>query len=316
MLRKKDKGSLQGGSKSEADPILEKIWKSNCPNKVKHFIWRFAHNNHPLRKNLQWRGMKLDTKCPVCDRLDEDGAHLFFKCKMAKQIWRELKLEKESRCLSGLGIAHDVIEHILKSAKDKLQLMFIGLWFIWTERNLIREEGRRHPAEAVARAVKIYTAELDVTVQTHKRTQVQREARWARPPEGYLKLNCDASFIPDKKCGGWGFFIRDCDGDVVLCGWGRVNHLLSAFQAEAIACLQGIQAACTLGIGRLIVETDALKVKQALSSDDTDLSVAGGIIEELRFIISTSFSSFECVYIPRNCNKAAHVLAAVGVSST
>jgi len=80
--------------------------------------------------------------------------------------------------------------------------MFIGLWFIWTERNLIREEGRRCPAEAMARAIKIYTAELDETVQTHQRTQVQREARWARPPEGYLKLNCDASFIPEKKCGG------------------------------------------------------------------------------------------------------------------
>ena len=102
----------------------------------------------------------------------------------------------------------------------------------------------------------------------------------------------------------------------MLYGWGRVNHLLSAFQAEAIACLQGVQAACTLGIGRLIVETDALKVKQALSSEETDLFITGGIIEELKFIISTSFSSFECVYILRICNKAAHVLAAVGVSST
>jgi hypothetical protein len=43
---------------------------------------------------------------------------------------------------------------------------------------------------------------------------------WRRPPEGYLKLNCDASFIPSELCGGWGFLIRDNDGEVVLSGWG------------------------------------------------------------------------------------------------
>jgi hypothetical protein len=72
---------------------------------VKHFIWRFAHNSHPLRKNIEQRGMKLDTKCPVCNRLDEDSAHLFMKCKLAKQIWRELKLEKEWASLCGIGTA-------------------------------------------------------------------------------------------------------------------------------------------------------------------------------------------------------------------
>jgi len=42
-----------------------------------------------------------------------------------------------------------------------------------------------------------------------------------------------------------------------------VNHLLNALQAELIACLQGVQAASNLGIGHLILETDALMVKQA-----------------------------------------------------
>jgi hypothetical protein len=89
----------------------------------------------------------------------------------------------------------------------------------------------------VERAIKIYAGETGVLSKTQQRAQVQRVARWARPQEGHLKLNCDASFIPERKCGGWGFLIRDSDGDVVLSGWGRVNHLLNAFQAEAIACL-------------------------------------------------------------------------------
>jgi hypothetical protein len=71
-----------------------------------------------------------------------------------------------------------------------------------------------------------------------------------------------------------------------------------------------------LGIGQLILETDALKVKQALTSELQDLSAAGTLVDELKFVTLTSFLSFECVQIPRTCNKAAHVLAALGVGST
>jgi hypothetical protein len=58
-----------------------------------------------------------------------------------------------------------------------------------------------------------------------------------------LKLKGDASFQPSSMEGSWGFLISDSDGDVVLNGYGKVNHLLNAFQAELIACLQGVQAA-------------------------------------------------------------------------
>jgi len=91
---------------------------------------------------------------------------------------------------------------------------------------------------------------------------LRKVRRWERPPEGVLKLNCDASFYEEGNYGGWGFIIRDSDGDVVLAGWGRVNHLLNPLQAKIIACLQGVQAASNLGIAHLIVETDALKIKQ------------------------------------------------------
>jgi hypothetical protein len=58
--------------------------------------------------------MKLDTKCPVCQRLDGDGGHLFLKCKLARHVWRELKLEREWENLNDLVNARDVIEQILK----------------------------------------------------------------------------------------------------------------------------------------------------------------------------------------------------------
>jgi hypothetical protein len=46
------------------------------------------------------------------------------------------------------------------------------------------------------------------------------------------------------------FLIRDSDGDAVQAGRGKINNLLSAFQAELIACLQEVQAAADLLIGQ------------------------------------------------------------------
>ena len=72
--------------------------------------------------------------------------------------------------------------------------------------------------------------------------------------------------------------IRDSDGDIVITGRGKVDHLLNAFQGELIAYLQGIQTAIELGIGKLIVETDAKMVVQALSSNAFDDSAVGVLV--------------------------------------
>jgi hypothetical protein len=91
---------------------------------------------------------------------------------------------------------------------------------------------------------------------------------------------------------------------------------VNPLQAEIIACLQGVQAANNLGIGHLILETDALKIKQGWASNQEDLSVTGSLMEELKSFTYANFIRCDCNHVPRECNKAAHVLAALGVGST
>jgi len=140
----------------------------------------------------------------------------------------------------------------------------------------------------------------------------RRSGRWSKPPAGKLKLNCDASFLPGTSMGTWGFVIRDSDGDAVSAGRGKVEHLLGAFQAELISCLHGVQEAVRLGIGNLVLETDALQVRQALCSNDFNASVAGGLVAELKFLVHVNFNCFQCLCVPRECNRVAHEIAASG----
>ena len=67
-------------------------------------------------------------------------------------------------------------------------------------------------------------------------------------------------------------------GDVVITGRGRVDHLLNAFHDELVACLRGIQTGVDLGIGHLIVETDAKLVVQAVSTNDFDNAIVGLLV--------------------------------------
>ena len=106
--------------------------------------------------------------------------------------------------------------------------------------------------------------------------------------------------------------IRDSDGDIVITGRGKVDHLLNTFQGELIACLQGIQTAIDLGIGKLIVETDAKMVVQALSSNAFDDSAVGVLVAEIKSLASSNFISFKCVFRVRECNRAANELAKLG----
>ena len=57
------------------------------------FAWRMAHNSLPMRRNIARKGVKIDTVCPMCNCLDEDCGHLFFKCKRVKQCWPQMNLE-------------------------------------------------------------------------------------------------------------------------------------------------------------------------------------------------------------------------------
>ena len=54
-------------------------------NKVKMFVWRVAHNSLQVKLNIARRGVDLDTRCPMCWRLDEDGGPLLSKMQVGEK---------------------------------------------------------------------------------------------------------------------------------------------------------------------------------------------------------------------------------------
>jgi hypothetical protein len=108
--------------------------------------------------------------------------------------------------------------------------------------------------------------------------------------------------------GGWCFIVRDDQGDVVLAGTGNEKILMNAFHAELLGCLAGASAAAQLGLHKVVFEIDPTLLKSALDGEDYLLSSMGGIITELKLVLS-DFVVSSVQVCPITCNRVADALA-------
>ena len=103
---------------SEQSPVWNMIWNLKLSGKVRIFLWRLCHNSLPTRMNIKRKKVDLDTRCPMCYRADEDGGHLFIKCKRVRAVWRSLLLEDVRLSLLDAATPLLVVESILALPKE------------------------------------------------------------------------------------------------------------------------------------------------------------------------------------------------------
>jgi hypothetical protein len=79
--------------------------------------------------------MDVDTVCPMCERLDADGGHLFLHCKHVQILWRRLNLEDARMQLEKCKNAKDMLMSIFGMEQGKRLLIISLLWQWWIARN-------------------------------------------------------------------------------------------------------------------------------------------------------------------------------------
>ena len=55
---------------------------------------------------------------------------------------------------------------------------------------------------------------------------------------------------------------------------------------------------------------------KAIKSNSYEGSAVGHLIDEVKSLLGSNFLGFECVFVGRDCNRAAHELAALGYLCT
>jgi ribonuclease HI len=314
------KGKKQVGE-SSMQPRIDKInwsslWKQKIRPKVIQFIWRLAHNSLALRSNIKRRGMDADTLCPMCARLDEDGGHLFLKCKMVKKVWRSMCMEAIRLRLIEMRTGEVVVRCILQIPETERKAVMIMLWCWWSVRNKVNAGEEQLYLPVVEQRIQhmLMEEEMSRPARPVPLQHNQCVKRWRKPPEGLLKINFDGSFLKDTGQAGWGFIIRDHDGEAILAGAGRSQQLPDAMAAEAMACIQALRAANQMGISHIQLETDSVNLKTALISDEFDRGVGGWLFMEARDVLVSDFMLDNVLHCNRSCNMVAHALAHSGLN--
>jgi hypothetical protein len=207
-------------SPSHEPPFWAKIWNLKLPAKVRIFIWRLSHNSLPLRMNIKRKKIDLDTRCPMCYRVDEDGGHLFLKCKKVKQIWRQSLLEDVRITLAEAPNPMAMFDTICALPKEKRDHVLILLWDWWTTRNKVNAGEMERSPEVVCGIINRHRVDFrknttvnifsegDASTVPHPSTIV-----WKKPPSEWVKINFDASFVESSRSGAWGFVARSDSGN-------------------------------------------------------------------------------------------------------
>jgi ribonuclease HI len=199
---------------------------------------------------------------------------------------------------------------------EKRILVCCLLWQWWSNRNKINANEKAKKTEEVVAQIKYWTAKsLQYCRKGSSETGAKAVMTWGRPEEDIIKINVDASFLAVERRGGWGFVARDHHGDVVGAGAGKLHHVESAASAEAQACDAALHQAAQWGMTRIVVESDAQNLVRAVQSTNLDRAPEGVVYRDIRLFAQLNFSLISFVYSPRNCNKVAHALVAIGVSS-
>ncbi|PON87267.1 Ribonuclease H-like domain containing protein [Trema orientale] len=139
-----------------------------------------------------------------------------------------------------------------------------------------------------------------------------KNEKWHPPELGVLKLNVDAAVNLGEGTIGVGAVIRDYKGDVMGAMAKRIKGSFDPYIAECFAIREGLAFAKESFLHVRMVETDSLRVVNALGRYDK-YAEESLILDDVKcLLLEADDGSY--MFILRNGNRASHTLARFALS--
>lgn len=136
---------------------------------------------------------------------------------------------------------------------------------------------------------------------------VTSQVKWKAPSDGWLKINVDAGQAGGG-LSGLGVVCRDTEGSILSCAAVQIRANWETPIAEARAVLEGVVMAKSLGLQKVIIESDCQRVVQALQKQEKGSSSFNLIIDDIFSVIPSSLQVVWS-FVKRVGNRVAHELA-------
>ncbi|RYR72825.1 hypothetical protein Ahy_A02g007039 [Arachis hypogaea] len=149
------------------------------------------------------------------------------------------------------------------------------------------------------------TADSQFIEKKSEKNRTAHLIRWRAPPEDWLKANVDAAFRKEDGKGAISVVIRNNNGKIVLGFSGKISTY-SSITAEAIAIRQALIIIENLNLGKILIESDNLKLIQTIKSN-ISIGETEAILQDIRELIKR-LPNCGLTWTPREGNQLAHEL--------
>ncbi|CAN1167006.1 Putative ribonuclease H protein At1g65750 [Linum perenne] len=248
-------------SPDSRDPTWVGVWRWPGPNRIKHFLWLATHKRLLTNEERSRRHLTNQVVCPRCSLRTESISHVLLECQFALQVWDKtlpLALTERRRHNSFDSWWCDMLKNTSSNVK-----FGVTAWLIWKARNKFIFEDLRQSHSAVAEQCEFWT---NLVLSSWKTNQLGREApglarqtqliAWRPGDGGWCTLNTDGSRIGSTGATSIGGLIRNEKGEFVRAFCGNIGDC-SITRAELRAIVEGLKLAWSLGLRRIVVQTDS-----------------------------------------------------------
>ncbi|XP_062005868.1 uncharacterized protein LOC133723047 [Rosa rugosa] len=236
-------------SPSAGDPYKElwkHIWNARVPGKVSICVWRACNNLIATRDRLVTKGYTGEVHCLLCPHGIEDVYHLFCTCPIASTILAAPPFNLQNDRSSGCSLKDWLLEKALTLSGEVFAKLMIVLWALWKNRNNLLWQGTQQTAQDLLLSSLSWLEEFQKARAPTSQKLKQPRCFWKPPVYGSLKLNVDASFLPNQTTGGVGGVLRNDTGQVLAAFAGPIMHAASPKQSELYAIRAGLDLVNTL----------------------------------------------------------------------
>lgn len=305
--------SAQGVNEQELASLWKRIWKGGeMPPRLRVFVWKLTHGALPLGQTMSTRLQRGDPTCQICGQAAEDELHIAFHCPFSRACWLVGNLAIKSDGFN-YPIKRSLVQLMDLVPEERWQEVCMNLWAIWRSRNDLAFQGKTPSYEVYRRYVSQIEAENSLSrarrmgIQQHSGQQVSNTSH----PTSLLSCRVDGSWAFGW-IGGIGFSLSIENALVAY----KSERVLACcpLQAEAIALVQGLNYAISIGLSECAFITDNQTLAEACSNLNPPLEVDWRAHREIFDVWKKIRCNrgFTCSYEGRSNNGMADYLAKRG----
>ncbi|KAL8119323.1 hypothetical protein AgCh_016734 [Apium graveolens] len=265
----------------------------------------------PTAIELAKKCVDISHACGICNDHVEDANHVLFTCRAARELWQAVGEQSLLNVEQGEEVKEVLKREFMNSSKQRCVTIGLHCWGLWYRRNTWIWERK---------FLLVFTIRVMVTtmLQDWRRSQEvaagregrlgrQSSRKWTKPPEGWIKINVDATCPQQRNRIGVACVARDDHGAFLGARSSVIEGGRQPREAEVLSLYEALRWVHKWRNSHCIFEMDSKIVVDAIHGKHGNSNFHTIIDDCISFL--KYFREVLLVFDYLSANTVAHLLA-------